>query len=72
MTVELTITTRQNTIAAGNDTLKDIEFLEGSGFGDTLNGNPAQTSDGPAFAAVYAMQARRVQMNVSGAQSIAA
>ena len=39
VTVDLTITTGQNTVNAGNDTLKSIEFLEGSGFGDTLNGN---------------------------------
>ena len=72
VTVNLALTAAQNTGGAGIDTLKSIEFLEGSGFGDTLNGNPAQATDRPAFAAVYAMQARRVQMNVSGAQSIAA
>ena len=37
--VNLGITTAQNTVGAGNDTLNSIERLMGSNFGDTLTGN---------------------------------
>jgi serralysin len=39
VTVNLGITTAQNTIGAGNDTLNSIERLIGSNFDDTLTGN---------------------------------
>jgi serralysin len=41
VTVNLSITTAQNTVGAGNDTLLNIENLTGSGFADTLIGNAA-------------------------------
>lgn len=39
MTVNLGLTTGQNTIGAGTDTLSNLENLLGSGFNDTLAGN---------------------------------
>jgi len=39
ITVSLLITTQQNTIGAGRDTLVDIENLAGSNFNDDLTGN---------------------------------
>ncbi|MER2513928.1 MAG: hypothetical protein ABTQ25_16185 [Nitrosomonas ureae] len=41
VTVSLNITSQQNTIGAGRDTLKDIENLIGSDFADHLTGNTA-------------------------------
>jgi Ca2+-binding RTX toxin-like protein len=39
VTVSLALTTAQNTIGAGTDTLTNFENLIGSGYGDTLSGN---------------------------------
>jgi serralysin len=39
VTVSLALTTAQNTIGAGTDTLTNFENLIGSNFGDTLSGN---------------------------------
>ena len=39
MTVNLSLTTAQNTIGAGIDTLRSLENLTGSSFNDTLTGN---------------------------------
>lgn len=39
VTVDLAITTSQNTQGAGSDTLSNIEHLTGSQYGDTLTGN---------------------------------
>lgn len=39
VTVNLSLTTAQNTVAAGTDTLASIENLIGSGFSDTLTGS---------------------------------
>jgi Ca2+-binding RTX toxin-like protein len=39
VTVSLALTTAQNTIGAGVDTLTNFENLIGSGYGDTLSGN---------------------------------
>nr|WP_292931714.1 peroxidase family protein [Novosphingobium sp. PASSN1] len=41
VTVNLGLTTAQNTISAGSDTLAAIENLTGSGFADTLTGSAA-------------------------------
>ena len=41
MTVSLAITTAQNTVGSGTDTLTNIENLTGSNFNDTLTGNAA-------------------------------
>lgn len=49
VTVSLAITTQQNTIGAGRDTIKDIENLIGSNFNDILKGNAkTNTLDGGA------------------------
>lgn len=39
VTVNLSLTTAQNTIGAGTDTIKNFENLTGSNFNDTLTGN---------------------------------
>ncbi|QQS57635.1 MAG: type I secretion C-terminal target domain-containing protein [Alphaproteobacteria bacterium] len=39
VTVSLALTTAQNTVAAGSDTITNTENLTGSGFNDTLTGN---------------------------------
>jgi Ca2+-binding RTX toxin-like protein len=41
VTVSLALTTAQNTVGAGNDTLKGLENLTGSAFADTLTGSTA-------------------------------
>ncbi len=41
MTVSLAITTAQNTVGSGTDTLTNIENLTGSNLNDTLTGNAA-------------------------------
>ena len=41
VTVSLAITTAQNTVGAGTDTLTNFENLTGSNLNDTLTGNPA-------------------------------
>ncbi len=41
MTVSLAITTAQNTVGAGTDTVTNIENLTGSNLNDTLTGNTA-------------------------------
>jgi len=41
VTVNLGLTTAQNTIGAGSDTLSAVENLSGSGFADTLSGSAA-------------------------------
>ena len=47
VTVSLALTTAQNTVGAGTDTLTAIASLTGSGFNDTLTGNAAfNTIDG--------------------------
>ncbi|MFA7275539.1 MAG: type I secretion C-terminal target domain-containing protein [Pseudobdellovibrionaceae bacterium] len=49
VTVSLALTTAQNTIGAGIDTLATLENLTGSNFGDTLTGSSsANTIDGGA------------------------
>jgi Ca2+-binding RTX toxin-like protein/subtilisin-like proprotein convertase family protein len=39
VTVDLSLTTAQNTIGAGIDTLSNFEYVYGSGYNDTLTGN---------------------------------
>jgi Ca2+-binding RTX toxin-like protein len=39
VTVDLSLTTAQNTIGAGTDTLRNFEFILGSNYNDTLIGN---------------------------------
>ena len=39
VTVSLNLTTAQNTVGSGTDTLSNFERLSGSGFGDTLTGS---------------------------------
>jgi Ca2+-binding RTX toxin-like protein len=49
VTVSLALTTAQNTVGAGSDTLTTIENLSGSGFNDTLTGSSsANTINGGA------------------------
>ncbi len=50
VTVSLAVTTAQNTIGAGTDTLSGFENLIGSAFNDTLTGTPAPTCS-PAWPA---------------------
>ena len=44
VTVDLRITTAQNTLGAGSDTLAGIEAIEGSAFNDTLRGSKIANS----------------------------
>ncbi|HBR68802.1 MAG TPA: hypothetical protein DEA55_05435, partial [Rhodospirillaceae bacterium] len=49
VTVNLSLTTAQNTVGAGTDTITNFENLTGSGFNDTLTGSSgANTIDGGA------------------------